>query len=309
MHGSSLPGFMEISPTVAAALERGDPVVALESAVISHGLPHPTGLDAAVALEREIRDHGATPATTAVIDGRILVGVAPGLLARLAKPPVMKIAERDLAVAVARRATGGTTVSATLVVASKAGISVMSTGGIGGVHRGAEQTWDVSADLPALARHSLLVICAGAKAICDIGKTLEYLDTAGVTVTAYGTDRFPNFYAVDSRFPAPQRIDTPDDAAAILLAARALGEPGAVVVANPIPAGEALSADAVTQAVNRAIAMTGHVRGADVTPALLAALAQITGGRSLRANLALLHANAALAAEVASALARRARTR
>jgi len=171
----------------------------------------------------------------------------------------------------------------------------------GGVHLGAEQTWDVSADLPALARHSLVLVCAGTKAICDPGKTLEYLDTAGVTVVAFGTDRFPHFYTADSGYAAPRRIDAPEQAAAILAAKRRLGQPGALLVAAPIPRGEALQAELVADAVARAVAQVGAVRGGDLTPALLAALTAITGGRTLRANLALLRANARLAAAIAAA--------
>jgi len=294
-----LPEFIHLSPEIRDALSTATPVVALESAVISHGLPHPTGLDTAAGLETEVRAHSAVPATIAVSEGRLLVGAGAGELARLTGPEAWKIAERDLPVAVAARATGGTTVSATIAIAQMAGIDVMSTGGIGGVHLGAEHTWDVSADLPALARHSIIVICAGAKAICDIAKTLEYLDTAGVTVAAFGTDRFPNFYAVDSGLFAPRRIDEPRDAAVILAAKRRLGQPGAVLVANPIPHESALSADLVREAVERAIAQAKDVHGGELTPALLNALSDITGGRTLRANLALLRANARLASLIA----------
>lgn len=273
--------------------------------MISHGLPHPTGIETAAALEEEIRRGGAVPATVAVWDGRIVVGADTSSLARLTGAGVMKVAERDLGVAVAKRTAGGTTVSATIAVAAACGIPVMSTGGIGGVHLGAEQTWDVSADLPALARYSVLVVCAGTKAICDVPKTLEYLDTLGVTVVAYRTDRFPYFYARDSGEPAPQRVDAPDDAAAILLARRALGQRGGVVVAQPIPEDEALPAALVEEAVAEAVRRTRTVRGADLTPALLAALTEITSGRTLRANLALLRANAGLASATSRALHRK----
>lgn len=299
MPGRDLPEFIGVSPEIREALGTAAPVVALESAVISHGLPHPTGLDTAAALEGEVRAHGAVPATIAVTGGRLLIGADAGELARLTGPETWKIAERDLPVAVAMRATGGTTVSATIAIAEMAGIDVLSTGGIGGVHLGAEHTWDVSADLPALARHSIVVICAGAKAVCDIARTLEYLDTAGVTVAAFGTDRFPNFYAVDSGLTAPRRIDEPRDAAVILGAKRRLGQPGAVLVANPIPHESALSADLVRKAVARAIARMENVHGGDLTPALLSALNEITGGATFRANLALLRANARLASLIA----------
>jgi len=303
MPGPDLPEFVEVAEAVRCALRDGLPVVALESAVISHGLPHPVGVRTAEALESDVRDEGAIPAIIAAVEGRIVVGLAAEARRRLADPGVWKIAERDLAVAVAARATGGTTVSATIAIASLTGIAVMSTGGIGGVHLGADRTWDVSADLPALARHAVIVVCAGAKAICDIGKTLEYLDTAGVTVVAYRTARFPNFYAVDSGFAAPRRIDRPAEGAAILRYKRRLGQPGAVLVANPIPAEDALPADVVARAVAEAQIAAAAVRGGDLTPALLTALGEITGGDTLRANVALLRANARLAAAIAREVA------
>lgn len=297
----SWPLVVDVGPETAGALAGGRPVVALESAVISHGLPHPTGLQTAAALEALVQDAGAVPATVAVIAGRIVVGATAGQLSRLIAPDVVKIAARDLPVAVATSATGGTTVSATIAVAALAGIRVVATGGIGGVHLGAERTWDVSADLRALAEHAVAVVCAGAKAICDIAKTLEYLDTAGVTVVAYGSDRFPNFYARDSGLPAPGRIDAPQQAARILAAKQRLDQRTALVIANPIPAADALANAEVEDAVSRAMrrATDAGVRAGDLTPFLLAALADLTGGRSLRANLALLRANAALAASVA----------
>lgn len=297
--------LIDTTPQIAEALERGRPVVALESAVVSHGLPHPTSLQTAAALEDEVRNAGAVPATVAVIAGRIKVGATTRELERLTSPPVIKIAARDLPVAAATSASGGVTVSATVAIADRLGIRVVATGGIGGVHLGAERTWDVSADLRALAEHPIAVVCAGAKAICDIGKTLEYLDTAGVTVVVYRSDRFPNFYARDSGFPAPRRIETPRDAAAIQATARALGRRSALVIANPIPAAEALAETEVEDAVRRAMerASAAGVRAGDVTPFLLTALADLTGGRSLRANLALLRANAALAGAVAVAAA------
>ncbi len=298
------PSIIDVAPEVADALRRGQPVVALESAVISHGLPPPTGQEASVAQEEEIRKAGAMPATVAVLAGRIKVGATARERGKLTATGAIKIAARDLPVAAALSATGGTTVSATITIAELAGIRVIATGGIGGVHLGAEQTWDVSADLRALAEHLVAVVCAGAKAICDIGKTLEFLDTAGVTVVAYGTDNFPNFYARESGFPAPRRTDTPHDVASILAGKRALQQRTAVVVANPIPPSYALAEQEVADAVRRATAQaaTAGVRGGDLTPYLLAALADLTGGRSLGANLALLRANAALAAEVAVAV-------
>ncbi len=299
-----LPEFITIAPEVGHALRTGLPVVALESAVISHGLPQPTAIESAAAVEREVRRGGAIPATVALIDGRLVIGAGASELARLTGPGVTKVAERDLAVAVAQRATGGATVSATTAAAATCGIAVMSTGGLGGVHLGVEQSWDVSADLPALARWPVLAVCAGIKAICDVPKTLEYLETLGVPVLAYGTDRFPYFYAQDSGQPAPQRIDTPGEAAAVLAARRALGQRGGVVVARPVPEEYALTASAVDEAVREAVRRSTHVHGRDLTPALLAALTEITGGRTLRANLALLRANAALASAISRAVHR-----
>jgi pseudouridine-5'-phosphate glycosidase len=301
-----LPSFVDVAPEVTDALQQGGPVVALESAVISHGLPHPTSLETAAALEDEVRNAGATPATIAVIAGRVKVGATATELQRLTSASVIKIAARDLAVAAATSASGGTTVSATLAIADLTGIAVAVTGGIGGVHLGAEHTWDVSADLRALAEHPIAVVCAGAKAVCDIGKTLEYLDTAGVPVVVYRSDRFPYFYARDSGFPAPRRIGTPEEAAAILAAARLFGRRTALLIANPISAAEALRETDVADAVRRAMerASAAGVRAGDLTPFLLTALADLTGGRSLRANLALLRANAALAGAVAVAVSR-----
>ena len=300
------PSIVDIAPEVADALRRGQPVVALESAVISHGLPPPIGQEASAAQEEEVREAGAVPATVVVLAGRIKVGATARERDQLMASGAIKIAARDLPVAAALSATGGATVSATITIADLVGIRVIATGGIGGVHLGAEQTWDVSADLRALAEHPVAVICAGAKAICDIGKTLEFLDTAGVTVVAYGTDNFPNFYARESGFPAPRRVDTPRDVASILVGKRSLQQRTAVVVANPIPAADALTEREVTDAVRRATAQAtaAEVRGGDLTPYLLAALADLTGGRSLHANLALLQANAALAAKVAVAVSK-----
>ncbi len=300
----TLPPLVEVGADVAAALTRGRAVVALESAVISHGLPHPTGLQTARELEDVVRAARAVPATIAVLAGRIKVGATLAELDELVSPTAIKIAARDLPLAAALSASGGATVSATVAVADLVGIGVVATGGIGGVHLGAEATWDVSADLRALAEHPVAVVCAGAKAICDIGKTLEYLDSAGVTVVAYRSDRFPNFYSRDSGFPAPAQISSPQEAAAILAAKRALGQRTGVVIANPIAVADALPAQEVDHVVRDAAgrAAAAGVRAGDLTPYLLAAVAEATGGRSLRANLALLRANAALAAAVATAL-------
>lgn len=300
----SWPKTFDVSPNVAEALTGGHPVVALESAVISHGLPRPAGVETALTLEDLVREGGAVPATMAIIDGRIKVGLLPGECERLITSGAMKVAARDLPVAVASSATGGLTVSATVALSDFLAIRVVCTGGIGGVHLGAERTWDVSADLLALSRYPVAVVCAGAKAICDIGRTLEYLDTAGVTVVTFRTDRFPGFYTEDSGFDSPRRIAAPEDAARIMMLKRTIGQRTGLVVAIPVPADAALPPliveDAVRRATERAHA-TG-VRGEDLTPYLLAALSEITEGASLRANVALLRSNAVLAAQVASAV-------
>ncbi len=295
--------LIDLLPSVAEALERRQPVVALESAVISHGLPPPTGRETAQALEATVRQEGAVAATIAVIEGRIKVGLTEPMLAHLEHDGAMKIAARDLSVALAQGASGGTTVSATVAVAHHMGIPVLSTGGIGGVHLGASESWDVSADLHALATHPVAVVCAGAKAICDVGRTLEVLDSIGVTVVAYRTNRFPGFYTLDSGYAAPHRIETPREAARLLGAKRALREQSGLLVANPIPAAHALPKSQVQEAVTRAIerAAAEGIRGGELTPYLLAALAEASGGETVRANLALLRANATLAAQIARA--------
>lgn len=300
----SWPKAFDVSPKVAEALSSGQPVVALESAVISHGLPRPTGVETALDLEDLVREGGAVPATMAVIDGRIKVGLLPGEFERLTAAGAMKVAGRDLPVAIASSAAGGLTVSATIALSDFLGIKVVCTGGIGGVHLGAELTWDISADLLALSRYPLAVVCAGAKAICDIGRTLEYLDTVGVTVVSYRTDRFPGFYTEDSGFDSPRRIAAPEDAARILTVKRAVGQRTGLLIANPVPSDEALPPLIVQDAVRRATdrARAAGVRGEDLTPYLLGALNEITEGASLRTNVALLRANATLAAEVAAAV-------
>ncbi|HEY3247649.1 MAG TPA: pseudouridine-5'-phosphate glycosidase [bacterium] len=294
---------IDLAPGVADAVAAGRPIVLLESAVISHGLPAQLALDTAAELFADAADEGVLAATTAVIDGRIVVGASPQQLGRLTSADTVKIAERDLATAVALGQTGGTTVSATVAIAGIIDVRVVTTGGIGGVHLGAERTWDVSADLAALAAHRVAVVCAGAKAICDIPKTLEFLETAGVTVVGFRTDRFPFFYALDSGCAVPRRIESPHDGAQILAVKRALGQTGGLLIANPIPAHAALDRAQVVEAVERAQreAAPAGATGADLTPFLLARLSAITEGASLGANVALLRSNTRLAARVAQA--------
>ncbi len=297
---------VEVQDDVLDALTRGRPVVALETAVVSHGLPHPLALKAAEEVEAEVRAAGALPAAVAILDGRIVAGASKEALERLTRPGVWKVAERDLPVAVAHGATGGLTVSATVAVADRLGIPVVATGGVGGVHLGGSHTWDVSSDLQALAHYPIAVVCSGAKAVCDPQLTLEYLDTAGVTLVGYRTDRFPYFYARDSGFRVPHRVDSPEQVAAVLLAKRTLGQRTGLLVANPPPEDVALPLEEVQRAVRAAVARASAqaVRGADLTPYLLSALADLTAGRSLEVNVALLRSNAQLAGQVAVAFGR-----
>ncbi len=299
---------LAISDEVGAALAAGKPVVALETTVLSHGMPWPDNLDTALAVEAAVRDAGALPAAIAVIDGRLIVGLDRATLERLARAEdVMKLSRADLAYALAAGRTGATTVAATMIAARLAGIDVFATGGIGGVHRGAEATFDISADLGELARTDVIVVAAGAKALLDLPKTLEVLEALGVPVVCYGSDEFPAFWSRRSGLPAPIRLD---DAAAIadFAAARtALGIAGGMLVANPISAADEIPAGEMRPHIEAAIAAadTAGVTGKAVTPFLLDAIVKATGGRSLVANIALIKNNARRAAEIAAALAAR----
>lgn len=303
MHAALLP-----TPEIAAALADGRPVVALESTVIAHGMPYPQNLETARMLEAEVRAEGAAPATIAVLDGRIRVGLDEAALERLARggKEVAKLSRRDLPVALATGAPGATTVAATMIAARLAGIALFATGGIGGVHRAAESTFDVSADLDELARTSVCVVCAGAKSILDLPKTLEVLETRGVPVLGYGTGEFPAFYSRRSGLPVSHRCDAPDEVARILRAKWDLGLDGGVVLANPIPEEDSLDPEAMEGAIAQALdeAERQGVAGKAVTPFLLAALERITGGRSLTANIALIRNNARVAARIAAAYAK-----
>ncbi|PWC50697.1 pseudouridine-5-phosphate glycosidase [Azospirillum sp. TSA6c] len=301
MHPILLP-----TPEIADALAMGRPVVALESTVISHGMPYPRNLETARALEAEVRAAGAVPATIAVMDGRIRIGLDDDALERLATAghAARKLSRRDLPVALATRVMGATTVAATMIGARLAGIPVFATGGIGGVHRGAETSFDISADLDELARTSVCVVCAGAKSILDLPKTLELLETRGVPVLGFGTDEFPAFYSRRSGLPVDHRCDNVQEVAEILRTKWQLGLEGGVLLANPIPPADELDADAMEAAVAQALADADAkgIKGKDITPHLLAALEAITGGRSLTANIALIRNNAQVAAGVAAAL-------
>jgi pseudouridine-5'-phosphate glycosidase len=293
--------LLDVRPEVAAALRDGRPVVALESTLIAHGLPRPLNLETARQAEAAVRQEGAVPATIAVLRGVPTVGLGDAELEELSRSEsVQKASGRDLAAAVARRATAATTVAATMVLAHRAGIRVFATGGIGGVHRGAADTWDVSADLTELARTPVAVVCAGAKGILDLSRTLEMLETLSVPVVGYGTDEFPAFYVRPSGLPLTARVDSPAEAGALLSARWALGG-GGVVLARPVDAAAALGPEDFETALalaERQAAARG-VRGPALTPFLLARLAEITDGRTLRANQSLIVANARLAAQVA----------
>lgn len=294
------------SEEVADALAQKRPIVALESTIITHGLPWPQNLDVARQVEQAVREAGATPATIAVLGGRVTVGLAPEALERLAQATdVAKLSRADLAARIAMLGDGATTVAATMICARLAGIEVFATGGIGGVHRGAETSFDVSADLEELARTPVTVVAAGAKAILDLPKTLEALETRGVPVIGWRTDAFPAFWSRDSGLPAPLRMDAVETIAHAHRARAALGLDGGQLVANPIPAEAEIPADEINPVIEAALAAAdaARVTGKDVTPFLLARVLEATRGRSLQANVALVLNNARLAARIASRLA------
>ena len=288
---------------MARARQLSLPLVALESAVITHGLPRPENLRLAQGLERMVREHGAVPATVALLDGRVQIGLSAMQMERLAQEDgARKISRRDFGIALARRENGGTTVAATLIAAHLAGIKVFATGGIGGVHRNAP--FDVSADLPELARSPLVVVCAGAKSILDLPATLEYLETMGVAVLGYQTDEFPAFYSRESGLAVPACVDSPAEIAAIARAHWNLELESAILVVQPPPVEVALPLEQMEAIIAQALveAEAAHIHGAATTPFLLGRVSQLSGGASLQANLALLENNARLAAQVAAAL-------
>ena len=298
--------YIDIAPEVAAALASGKPVVALESTIISHGMPYPQNLETAQAVEQDVRDNGAIPATIAVIGGRCKIGLSPEELEYFAKgTDILKLSRRDIPYCIAKKRDGATTVSATMILAEKAGIRVFATGGIGGVHRDLAGNFDVSADLTELGKTSVAVVCAGAKAILDIPKTLEHLETLGVPVIAYGTDEFPAFYSVESGHKAPLRLDSPEDLAAFLKSKWEFGLEGGAVIGNPPEADKALAREAIEGAIDDALAEAQEkgIHGRDVTPFLLARVTQLTEGKSLEANIALVRNNARLGAKIAVAMA------
>ncbi len=298
--------YLSISPEVKEALAAGKPVVALESTIISHGMPYPQNVQTALRVEQTIRDNGAVPATIAVIGGKLKAGCNNDEIEYLGKKgqAVTKASRRDLPVLVARGEDGATTVTTTMIIAAMAGIKVFATGGIGGVHRGAETTMDISADLEELAQTPVMVICAGAKSILDLGLTLEYLETKGVPVIGYGTDELPAFYTRHSGFGVDYRIDTPEELAAAFHAKLAMGLKGGMLVTNPIPEQYSMPADVINKAIDEAIAESQRlgIHGKATTPFLLAKVKDLTGGDSLAANIELVLNNARLAALTAAAL-------
>jgi pseudouridylate synthase len=298
---------MRIAPEVAEALAGGRPVVALESTLISHGLPRPDNLHVAREVEAAVRAGGATPATIALVAGEVRIGLDEASLRAIAAGDhVVKCSVRDLAPAAARGRHGATTVAATAHLAARAGIRLFATGGLGGVHRGARDSWDESADLSALASTRIVVVCSGVKSILDVGATLERLESLGVSVLGYGSDRFPGFYLSDSGYPVPWRVDTPSQVADVLAAQDELGTGGGgIVLANPLPADEALDPalhERILAAGLEAAEREG-ITGKDVTPWVLDHLRRETGGASLRANVRLVVRNARLAGEIAAAVA------
>ena len=300
--------YLDISPEVKAALDEGRPVVALESTIISHGMPYPKNVETALLVEQTIRDNGAVPATIAVIGGRLKAGLSRDEIEYLGKTGrgVAKASRRDLPALVARGADGATTVTTTMIIAHMAGINVFATGGIGGVHRGAEVTMDISADLEELAQTPVMVVCAGAKSILDLGLTLEYLETKGVPVIGYGTDELPAFYTRKSGFGVDYRVDSPEELAAMFRAQRELSYKGGMLVTNPIPEQYAMDKEVIDKAIEQALAEAKeqHVHGKETTPFLLARVVELTGGDSLESNIKLVLNNATVAAKTAAELAK-----
>ncbi len=302
----NLHKYLKISPAVQKALDEGRPVLALESTIISHGMPYPQNLETARLCEAEARKHGVEPATVAIIHGKLCAGLTDEELEYLAKagPKVAKASRRDLPILAARGADGATTVAATMIVAAMAGIRVFATGGIGGVHRGAEVTMDISADLEELARTPVAVVCAGAKSILDLGLTLEYLETKGVPVLGYRTETLPAFYTDESDFKVDYRMDSPEEIADAITAQRDMGYPGGMLITNPIPHQYAMPKDVIDAAINQALAEAKEqgVKGKATTPFLLARVCELTGGESLKSNIKLVLNNVALGAQIAAAM-------
>lgn len=295
-----------ISPEVQSALSSGQGVVALESTIITHGMPYPANRDTALRVEQAVRDEGAMPATIAILKGVPTVGLSEEIIERLAQTDdAMKLSRADLAMAVARGVDGSTTVAATMMLAKKTGIKVFATGGIGGVHKGAELSFDVSADLQELSRTSVCVICAGAKAILDIPKTLEMLETLGVPVLTFGQANFPAFWSRDSTLPASLRVDSVDEIVRFMNARESLGIEGGILIGNPVPKVDEIPREKMEHIINQAVeeASANGISGKSVTPWLLGRIVDLTDGASLTTNQALIANNASLAARLAQSLA------
>ena len=306
--GDFMNQYLDISPEVEAALESGKPVVALESTIISHGMPYPKNVETALLVEKQVRDYGAVPATIAVIGGRLKAGLSSDEIEYLGKAGrnVAKASRRDLPALVARKADGATTVTTTMIIAHMAGINIFATGGIGGVHRGAEVTMDISADLEELAQTPVMVVCAGAKSILDLGLTLEYLETKGVPVIGYGTDELPAFYTRKSGFGVDYRVDSPSELADFFRAQRQLDYKGGMLVTNPIPEEYQMDKSVIDNAIEHALDECRElgIKGKETTPFLLAKVVELTGGDSLESNIKLVLNNAKVAALTACELAK-----
>jgi pseudouridine-5'-phosphate glycosidase len=304
----NLNQYLDVAPEVAEALKAGKPVVALESTIISHGMPYPQNVETALNVEKIIRDNGAIPATTAIINGRLKAGLSKDEIEYLGKKGlgVTKVSRRDIPVIVARHMDGASTVATTMIIAAMAGIKIFATGGVGGVHRGAQQTFDISADLEELAQTPVTVVCAGAKAILDLPLTLEYLETKGVTVLGYQTEELPAFYSRKSGLKVDYRVDSPKELAETIKTKHDLGMRGGLLVTNPIPEEYSMDSDVINKAIDEAIeeANAKHIHGKETTPFLLAKVKDITGGDSLDSNIQLVYNNATLAAKTAVELSK-----
>ncbi len=307
MTRDSVNSTLDIGPEVAAAISAGKAVVALESTIISHGMPYPQNVETALLVEETVRQAGAVPATIAILNGRLKAGLTVAEIQQLGKrgTDVVKCSRRDLPFIVARKQDGATTVAATMIIAAMAGIRVFATGGIGGVHRGVEETMDVSADLDELARSNVAVVCAGIKSVLDIGRTLEYLETKGVAVVGFQTDTLPAFYTRESAYPVDYRVASAAEVAATIAAQREMGLDGGMVIAVPIPEEHALDNDEIEGVIKEALIEMEQLRitGKETTPFLLGRIAEKTGGKSLAANIQLVINNARVAAEIACELA------
>ncbi|WML37228.1 pseudouridine-5'-phosphate glycosidase [Clostridium sp. OS1-26] len=302
-----LEKYLDIKPEVKKALEEGKPVVALESTIISHGMPYPKNVETAKKVEQILRDKGVMPATIAILNGKLKVGINDEELEHLGKSQnVLKTSRRDIPFIVAKKLDGATTVATTMIIAALAGIKVFATGGIGGVHRGAQETFDISADLQELAHTNVAVVCAGAKSILDLGLTLEYLETNGVPVIGFGTEELPAFYTRKSGFKVDYRVDSAKEIADTIKAKWDLGLNGGLVITNPIPEEDEMDYDTITKAIEDAVkeAEEKGIKGKESTPFLLAKIKEITGGNSLESNIKLVYNNAKLAADVALELSK-----